>query len=103
MTQHVEESGHWNWLPGHWTAPRELLPDARKQARPSALQWKPRGQQWRPSAQDTASGKGQQLEVPETVRTQEAPWVQWASPWQGLPRRLLSVGGHLSRTRLQQL
>lgn len=25
MTQHVEESGHSNWLPGHWTAPTEVV------------------------------------------------------------------------------
>lgn len=73
MTQHVEESGHSNWLPGHWTAPTEVVSDCWKQVRPSALQWKPRGQQWRPSPHDTASGNGQQLEVPEIVRTQEWP------------------------------
>lgn len=42
------------------------------------------------------SGKGQQLEVPETVSRQEWPAEQWAWVWQGLLRRWLSVVGHLS-------
>lgn len=71
IAQHVEELGHSKRLSGHRTAPTALASDLRKQDRPSALQWKPRGQQWRPSPQDTASGNGQQLEVPETVRRQE--------------------------------
>lgn len=71
MVQHVEELGHWNCLSGHWTASRGLVSDLWKQDLPSALQWKPWGQQWRPSPHDTASGNGQQLEVPETVRMQE--------------------------------
>lgn len=101
--QHVEELGHSNWLPGHWTAPKGLVSDLRKQDCPSALQWKPFGQQWWPSPHDTASENGQQLEVPKTVRRQEYPGEQWASTWQGLPRCLLSTVGHLSGTGLQQL
>lgn len=54
--QQVEELGHSNWLPGHWTAPKGLVSDLRKQECPSALQWKPLGQQWRPSPHDMAYG-----------------------------------------------
>lgn len=31
MMQQVEESGHSNWLPGHWTAPTSLSADNRVQ------------------------------------------------------------------------
>lgn len=31
MMQQVEESGHSNWLPGHWTAPTRLSADNRVQ------------------------------------------------------------------------
>lgn len=42
------------------------------------------------------SGKGQQREVLETVRMQEWPAEQCTPAWQGPPRCLLSVVGHLS-------